>query len=153
VRGERPFTILPVLASYLHEAIWHGTPAEADPRVPRFVDALRAALAASGRRVCLVAGVDLAHVGPRFGDPARNTRASLRAVETADRAMLRAVTAADPAGFFASVAEDGDRRRICGLSPIHAFLRVLEGVPGRLVRYAQWPDPDGAVTYCAAAFP
>ena len=49
-------------------------------------------------------------------------------------------------------AADGDSRRICGLSPIYAFLRVLPGIRGELLRYRQWPDPQGAVTYCAAAF-
>ena len=81
--GRRPFTILPVLASYLNEAVWAGTEPEADSRVPRFLDALRETVAASSRRVCLVAGVDLAHVGPRFGDPDPNTEASLAIVERA----------------------------------------------------------------------
>lgn len=151
--GQRDFTILPVLASYLHEAVWHGAGPEDDARVPRFVEALRAAIGASGRRVCLVGGVDLAHVGPRFGDPEPNTAASLRRVEDADRAMLQSITAGDGAGFYAGIAADGDSRRICGLSPIYTFLRVLGGAPGRLIRYTQWPDPEGAVTYCAAAFP
>ena len=74
-------------------------------------------------------------------------------VERADRSMLESVTGADPTGFYASVAADGDARRICGLSPIYTFLRALPGVPGRLVRYSQWPDPQGAVTFCAASFP
>ena len=42
--------------------------------------------------------------------------------------MLGAVTAGDAAGFFESVAADGDSRRICGLSPIYTFLRALPGV-------------------------
>jgi hypothetical protein len=152
--GERrPFTILPVLASFLHEAVWRRTDPEADRRVPAFVDALLGAMAASGRRICVIAGVDLAHVGPRFGDPAPNTEAGLRAVEQADLAMLESVVAGDPIAFYAAVAADGDARRICGLSPIYTFLRVLPGVPGRLVRYSQWPDPQGAVSFCAAAFP
>src|SRR5262245_12232009 len=40
VLGDRPFSIVPVLASFLHEAIWSRSDPEADPRVPRFVDAL-----------------------------------------------------------------------------------------------------------------
>jgi AmmeMemoRadiSam system protein B len=151
--GRRPFTILPVLASYLHEAVWAGTEPEADPRVPRFLDALRAAVAASSRRVCLVAGVDLAHVGPRFGDPDPNTEASLAIVEREDRAMLESVVAADARGFFDRVAADRDARRICGLSPIYSLLRVLSEAPGRLIEYRQWPDPEGAVTFCAVSFP
>jgi hypothetical protein len=153
LRERRPFTILPVLASYLHEAVWTRGDPERDRRVPRFVDALLETMAASSRRVCLIAGVDLAHVGPRFGDPAANTPESLDAVGVADRSMLEAIVAGDPTGFYASIAHDGDQRRICGLSPIYTFLRALPGVGGRLIQYRQWPDPQGAVTFCAAAFP
>jgi MEMO1 family protein len=151
--ARRPFTILPVLASYLHEAVWAGTEPEADPRVPRFLDALGETIASSPRRVCLIAGVDLAHVGPRFGDPDANTEASLATVAQADLAMLEPVVAGDARGFFAGVAADGDARRICGLSPIYSLLRVLREAPGRLIQYRQWPDPEGAVTFCAVSFP
>jgi AmmeMemoRadiSam system protein B len=151
--GRRPFTILPVLASYLNEAVWAGTEPEADPRVPRFLDALRETMEASSRRVCLVAGVDLAHVGPRFGDPEPNTEASLAIVEREDRVMLESVVAGDARGFFAHVAADRDARRICGLSPIYSLLRILPEAPGRLIEYRQWPDPEGAVTFCAVSFP
>jgi len=151
---RRPFKILPVLASYLHEAVWMGTDPEADPRVPRFLEALRDTIAASSRRVCLIAGVDLAHVGPRFGDPEPNTSRSLADVERADRRMLESVVVTDPHGFFASVASDRDARRICGLSPIYSLLRLLPGgSSGRLLRYTQWPDPEGAVSFCAVSYP
>jgi hypothetical protein len=150
---RRPFTILPVLASYLHEAVWRRSRPESDARVPRFLDALRETIASSPRRVCVIAGVDLAHVGPRFGDAEPNTADSLTAVEAADRRMLEPVVAADAGGFFASVAADGDARRICGLSPIYTLLRLLPGSPGRLLRYTQWPDPEGAVSFCAVSFP
>jgi AmmeMemoRadiSam system protein B len=153
VGRRRPFAILPVLASYLHESLWSGGAPEADPRIPRFVDALRATMAASARRVCLVAGVDLAHVGPRFGDRAPNTAASLARIERDDRAMLESVVRGDAGGFYAGIAADHDARRICGLSPIYTLLRLLPEVPGRLVRYTQWPDPEGAVTFCAVTFP
>ena len=149
---RRPFTVVPLLASFLHEAVWEGRAPEDDPRVPRVLEALAETIAASDRRVCVIGGVDLAHVGPRFGDATANTPASLAEVERDDRAMLDAVMGGDAAGFYASVARDGDARRICGLSPIYAFLRALPGAEGRLVRYSQWPDPQGAVTFCAAAF-
>ena len=136
-----------------HEAVWTRGDPERDPRVPRFIDGLLETMAASSRKVCLIAGVDLAHVGPRFGDQEPNTRASLEVVAAADLSMLGAVTAGDPAAFFASVAHDGDGRRICGLSPIYTFLRALPGAGGRLLRYSQWPDPQGAVSFCAATFP
>jgi AmmeMemoRadiSam system protein B len=150
--GHRPFTILPVLASFLHEAVWTGEAPEANPRVPRFLDALGDSIAGSDRKVCVIAAVDLAHVGPRFGDAEPNTPAVLERVAREDREMLKPVIAGDPAAFFESVAADGDSRRICGLSPIYAFLRVLPGARGELLRYSQWPDQQGAVSFCAAAF-
>ena len=69
-----------------------------------------------------------------------------------DRKMLEPVIAGDAGAFFASVAADGDSRRICGLSPIYAFLRALPGARGEVLRYSQAPDPQGAVSFCAAAF-
>ncbi len=148
---RRPFTVVPILASFLHEAVWTGGEPEADPRVPRFLDALVETIAAGDRRVCVVGSVDLAHVGPRFGDAEPNTPAFLQEVERQDRAMLDAVVAGSASAFFESVARDGDARRICGLSPIYTFLRALPQARGRLLRYSQWPDPHGAVTFCAAA--
>src|SRR3990170_5757579 len=150
--GGRPFTILPVLASFLHEAVWTGGAPEADPRVPRFLDALGESIAGSSLKVCVIAGVALAHVGPRFGDAEPNPPAFLERVAREDRKMLESVTALDPGAFFASVAADGDSRRICGLSPIYAFLRALPGARGELLRYSQWPDRQGTVSFCAAAF-
>ena len=150
--GDRPFTMVPLLASFLHEAVWTGKGAETDARVPRFLDALAETLAASPRRACVVGGVDLAHVGPRFGDAEPNTSAFLAEVEWKDRAMLETVMAGDAPAFYASVAADGDARRICGLSPIYTFLRVLPEAHGRLIRYRQWPDPEGTVSFCAATF-
>src|SRR5262249_59038572 len=84
IGDRRPFAIVPVLASYLHEAIWTKGDPERDRRVPRFIDALLETMAASRRRVCLIAGVDLAHVGPRFGDAEPNTPTGLDAVRSAD---------------------------------------------------------------------
>jgi AmmeMemoRadiSam system protein B len=150
--GRRDFTIVPVLASFAHEALGAGRGPEHDRRVPRFLEALGECVAASGRRVALIAGADLAHVGPRFGDAAPLGSDELGRVEREDRAMLAAVEAGDPAAFFAAVAADGDRRRICGLSPIYALLRALPERRGSLKHYGQWPDPQAVVSYASVVF-
>ncbi len=149
---RHPFAIVPILASFLHETVATGAPPEADPRIPRFLDALGETIAASKRRACVIAGVDLAHVGPRFGDAEPLGPAELADLECQDRATLEAVAAVDPAAFYASVARDGDSRRICGLSPIYTLLRCLGAARGRLLRYGQWPDPQGVVTFASLVF-
>ncbi|HEY7364152.1 MAG TPA: AmmeMemoRadiSam system protein B [Methylomirabilota bacterium] len=149
---RRDFTIVPILASFAHEALVRSQDVEQDAAVPRFLDGLTETIATSGRRVALIAGADLAHVGPRFGDPAPVSAADRERVEREDRLMLNAVVSGDARGFFESVARDGDRRRICGLSPIYAVLRVLGGRAGALRHYGQWPDPQGVVSYASVVF-
>ncbi len=150
--GRRDVEIVPVLTSFAHEAMARGRRPDDDPRVPRFLEALAACVAKSGRRVAFIAGADLAHVGPRFGDPAPVSPADLERIGGEDRAMLGTVEAGDPEAFFESVARDDDRRRICGLSPIYVLLRALGGARGALRQYGQWPDPQGAVTFASVVF-
>jgi len=149
--GRREIRIVPVLTSFAHEALARGLLADDDPRVGRFLEALGAVT--SGRRVAFIAGADLAHMGPRFGDPQPVSQTELGTIDREDREMLRAVEAGDAEGFFESVRRDGDRRRICGLSPIYTLLRMRAGAKGRLTQYGQWPDPQGMVSFASVVFP
>ena len=152
-RGRgREVRLVPLLASFVHECLVAGRdPGEAVP-VAGVLEAVRSAMAVVPRRYCVVAGADLAHLGPRFGDPAPVTPADLARIESEDLALLETVRGGRPEAFFQAVRGDGDRRRICGLSPIYATLKLLPGGAGRLLRYGQWPDPQGVVTYASLAF-
>ena len=150
--SHRAFTIVPILASFAHEALARGQGPEDDPRVPRFLDALAETMATSGRKVVVIAGADLAHVGPRFGDPTPIEPNALQRVAQEDRAMLATVEEGDARGFFNSIAADGDRRRICGFSPIYTLLRTLGSGRGQVKHYGQWPDPQAVVTYASVVF-
>jgi AmmeMemoRadiSam system protein B len=150
--GRRDVTVVPVLTSFVHEALVRGTRPEDDPRVVRFLDALADTVAASRRRVAFVAGADLAHVGPRFGDPEPVSPEQMARIAAEDRAMLAAVEAGDAGAFFDNAARDGDSRRVCGLSPIWTLLRANGGAVGTLRQYGQWPDPEAVVTYASVVF-
>ena len=67
--GRRDFTIVPILVGSFHDLMERGVDPIDDPEVSRFVQALRAAESASGKRVAYIGGIDLCHVGPEFGDP------------------------------------------------------------------------------------
>ena len=149
--SKRDIAVVPILASFAHEAMIRRQRVEDDPRVARFLDAVGESVAASGRRVAFVAGADLAHVGPRFGDAEPLADEDLKRVADEDRRMLAAVEQGDARAFFESVTADGDRRRICGLSPIYALLRLV-GKSGVVRHYGQWPDPNAVVTYASVTF-
>lgn len=150
--GRRDITVVPILTSFAHEALVQGKRPEDESRVARFVEALGETAATCGRRVAFVAGADLAHVGPRFGDPDPISADALARLGADDRVTLKAVEAGDADAFFDDAVRDGDRRRICGLSPIWTLLRAHGQRAGVLRHYAQWPDPQAVVTFASVVF-
>ena len=146
--------IVPILCGPFARAGPAGVP-EDDPGVERFLGALAALGAREGKRLFWVLGVDLAHVGRRYGDPfaARADLAEMVEVAARDRARLRRVAAGDAAGFWEQVRENGDDLKWCGASPFYAFLRAAAPVRAELLRYEQWNiDPDSVVSFAGLSF-
>ncbi len=141
VFGSSPPPLLPILCGPFSEA---RPGARVKPKVRALLAALRARTA--GRRVLVVAGADLAHVGPRFGDaPFRAPERAL--LEAADRRALDRIAAGDADGFYDAIVSDGDRFKVCGTSPIYATLGLLalaDRPPARadLLAYTQCPADD-----------
>ncbi len=151
-RERNDVSIVPVLCGSFHEMIFSRTNPSENPAVTEFVDALTETVRESRKTVCYIAGADLAHVGPRFGDRHPISDAFLRLLRADDLRMISAVEKLDAKGFFANIEADGDRRKICGLPPIYTMLSVMEAKEGKLLRYDQWADPNGTVTFASMAF-
>ena len=135
------FEILPILCrSFAHYVEGDSRPFD-DPAFRAFVEALREVL--RRREVLLLASADLSHIGPQFGDPLRVDEGTLVEVGGKDREMLSYVERGDAEGFYDYVKAERDRRRICGLPPIYALLKVLGSCRGELLDYRQWRDPRG----------
>jgi AmmeMemoRadiSam system protein B len=154
VLGGRPARIVPVLAGLgRHQA--RGTDPADDPKAMALLEAVRSLVAERGRRAVVIAGADLAHVGPRFGD-ARAFDAGRRSdLANTDRASLDLAAHGDAAGFWRQVAGDLETRRVCGLSPIYAMLQTMRpGAAGEVAHYEQTIDPDDGsiVSHAAVAF-
>jgi MEMO1 family protein len=115
--------------------------------VNAFLDACKDVVAALGRRVSVIAGADLAHVGRRFGDAFDISAPIVQDVEDRDREDLRYVTAGDAEGFYRSVMQDRNQRRICGLNCIYASLKTLSGsgATGEIIHYDYAHDPAGGI--------
>jgi len=99
-----------------------------------------------------IAAADLAHIGAQFGDPPPLHWSVLQDSRQRDEKLLRAVAAVDGAGFFDSVRQEGDKRRICGLAPIYFLLSMLDSCQGKIVGYDQWSDGASSVSFAAALF-
>ncbi|MGH7797615.1 MAG: AmmeMemoRadiSam system protein B [Candidatus Binatia bacterium] len=151
---EKPFKIVPILVSSFHSAIASRTVPEANSVVGKFLRTLRESALRESRRVCFVAGVDLAHVGRQFGDSEPITDDFLKWVESEDRELVSRLVEFDAPGFFQSIAKDHDRRRICGFAPMYSLIHLLDGVHGSHLKYGQAFTPETAsmVTFTSVIF-
>jgi len=145
--------ILPILCGSLEPFLLRGMRPLEDPGVARFIDGLRHWLSdASGGRL-LVAGVDLSHVGLKFGDdaPARSLEEQFRA---SDKRLLEALDGGDADAFYESVAQDHNRFKVCGFSALWTLLAALPGVRGKVLDYKIWHEEptQSAVSFAAVAF-
>ncbi len=147
--GDRPAKIVPILAG-LGDEQSSGESPRRSRSVERFLDAVRAIV--DQKRAVVIAGADLAHVGPRFGDPKALDEEERRILERTDRESLDHATLRDAEGFWRHVARDLDTRRVCGLAPIYCLLRtVAGGASGTLRHYEQNVDPEeGSIVSHAA---
>jgi hypothetical protein len=134
--------VLPILTGSLRHLIDDGRDPSTDSEVSVVLSELRRLVA--NRTVLWIAGADLAHVGPRYGDPEPLDRDDLGSLERRDQQTLARVVAGDAKGWFDEIAREKDRRNVCGLSPIYALLATtdLAATPGKLLAYAQCPADE-----------
>ncbi len=153
-RAGRSMRIVPLLVSSFAPFIERGSRPSEDPLVNDFVSALAEAASHSGGGSLIVAGVDLAHVGRKFGDDWSPDRTTLRDLKKADGRTLAHAAACDAEGFWDDIASDGNARRICGVAPMYVALRLLKGCSGAVVSYGRdfQPETGFAVTYAGMVF-
>jgi len=147
--------VVPVLCGPFAKATCGNGRPEDDEGVARFLDALGELHAREGRRILWVLGVDLAHVGRRYGDDhtAQAGEGPLAEVEERDRWRIASLARGDAPGFWGQVQENEDDLKWCGAAPLYAFLRATSPRRGALLRYEQWNiDPGSVVSFAALAF-
>ncbi|MBN2003270.1 MAG: AmmeMemoRadiSam system protein B, partial [Anaerolineae bacterium] len=152
IRREQPCEVAPILCGSFGRFVHGDGQPASDPAIHALVDVLRQAV--DGRRALVVAAADLSHVGPAFGGQSLDFvgRAQL---QVADCELIERMCEGDGEGFFAAIKRDGDRRNVCGLSPIYLTMRVLDPTRGKPVAYERCPaDQDGAslVSVCGVVF-
>jgi len=147
--------VLPILCGPFACSIQQGRRPEEDAGVEQFLAALGELAEREGQRLFWVLGVDLAHMGRRYGDPftARAAQGEMRTVEETDRRRLAHILEGDAAGFWEAVREDRDPLKWCGASAFYTFLKAVPRARGELLGYEQWNiDEASVVSFAALAF-
>jgi len=139
--------ILPILCgSYLH-SIYEGGLPEDDDNVGRILGTLGDVAAREDGKLLWVLGIDMAHMGQRYGDrmTAIAGRGEMAEVEQRDRDRIQRMESGDARGFWDQVQQNQDDLKWCGSAPIYTFLKAVPQARGELLGYQQWNIDEASV--------
>jgi len=113
----------------------------------------------SQEQTLLVAGVDLSHIGPKFGHdmPARYLESQAKAH---DSALIDALLNKSPERFWEESKRVDDKYNVCGFSAICCFLELIikcsipATIKAELLDYEMWFEEatNSAVSFCGMKF-
>jgi hypothetical protein len=117
-----------------------------------FLDTLRAAIRPDGETLVL-AGVDLCHIGPKFGHMEEAEKMQRDAL-LHDAALLTAIVGRDPEAFWSESRKVKDRYNVCGFSALAGLLEILPPCAGNVLGHEISRDEvsASAVSFAAAVF-
>jgi MEMO1 family protein len=105
--------------------------------------------------VGFIASVDLAHIGPRYGDHFRPHSDTVSEHLSADKRLLESLQTCDAEAFMEQIRRERNRRRVCGLAPLYLLARILEKQAVGVIldhRYATVDQQHSFVTFASMAF-
>jgi MEMO1 family protein len=147
--------ILPILCGSFWKGARLGGPPEADENVKRFFAALGEIAEREKDRLFWVLGVDMAHMGQRYGDKfaAHADRDEMASVRERDMLRVEQINASEARGFWDLVKENGDDLKWCGTSPFYTFMKAVPHARGTTQRYEQWNiDERSVVSFAGISF-
>jgi len=147
--------IVPILCGPFANSLYHGGRPEDDENVRRFFGALGELNEREGDRLLWVLGVDMAHMGARYGDrfQAVANTGPMAEVTARDERRIDRINQSDADGFWDLVRENRDDLKWCGSSPFYTFLKSVPQAHGELLRYEQWNiDQQSVVSFAGMAF-
>jgi AmmeMemoRadiSam system protein B len=150
---KKDFNIVPILCSSFGEADENEVGSRQTYQFKEFVSSLKKTVKESGKKICIIASVDLAHVGSRFGDTEIQDEAYLEKLRSDDTDMLKHVENLDAEGFNNSVQKDHNSRKICGYPAINTLLNVIDAKRSKLLKYSQYADEtNSTVSFASMSF-
>ncbi|HVY91513.1 MAG TPA: AmmeMemoRadiSam system protein B [Bryobacteraceae bacterium] len=147
--------VAPILCGSFFRSIYQGGMPEDDENVRQFLGTLGEIAARRSSELCWVLGVDMAHMGTRYGNQfeAQADAGEMTRVAERDRQRMERIANGDAPGFWELVRENRDDLKWCGSSPFYTFLRVRPDLRGTVHHYQQWNiDPQSVVTFAGMTF-
>ncbi|HEY7536116.1 MAG TPA: AmmeMemoRadiSam system protein B [Thermodesulfobacteriota bacterium] len=151
---KKKFKIVPILCNSFFRMIQNGDSPKDNTMVSIFLAEIKEIIEGFGDKTFVIAGADLAHVGLKFGDPEPVTQPKLLWIKQRDLLSLSFTENLDAEGFFNTIKEEKDQRKICGLSPIYTLISTIKAEKGKILDYDQALESDtgSVVSFASVGF-
>lgn len=125
---------------------------ETNPKLKAMFDALAALAEKHGDKLGWVLSIDMAHMGPRYGDEVEYAEGDAR-IEQQDDLRVKALAEGDIAEFWKDVRLNDDPWKWCGSAPLYTLYKAVPGVKAEMLRYGHWGiDEVSVVSFAGMRF-
>ncbi|HVO66985.1 MAG TPA: AmmeMemoRadiSam system protein B [Syntrophales bacterium] len=150
---REPFSIVTILCGGIHEFIHQKKSPLTDEKFRGMVHVMKEVMQKRKNRILIAAGVDLSHVGRKFGDqlPAD---AILPQATTNDKKILSFLTRGEAESVFLNAVETQDKYRVCGLPAILLFASLFAESRADILHFETYHEREthSAVNYASLIF-
>jgi hypothetical protein len=136
---EQDVCLVPILCGSLQAALPEYSRQAFLDRAGGMLEDLRSLIMDQEHRTMVVAGVDLSHIGPKFGHASPASALKTEA-ERHEQALLEALCARDPDAFWRESAAVHDEYNVCGFPALATLLEVLPPGRGRVLDHRLWME-------------
>ncbi len=149
---DSEFSIIPILCGSVWGSLSPCSRESYLQKAGHLLEALKDLVLDKNEVTLVLAGVDLSHIGPKFGHnvPAAHLKSESR---SHDQALLHALLEQDAEKFWNESLRINDQYNVCGFSALACMLEILPPFKGHILHYEIWDEPptQSAVSFCAAA--
>jgi AmmeMemoRadiSam system protein B len=146
--------IVPILCGSFHEFIHDGVSPREDEGLLEALNVLRDMMDEYDGKVTVIAGVDMSHVGRRFGHEEGAPIQVLERIKQEDQDVLDALVTGDAESFYRRIEAVKDKNNVCGLTPVYMSLACVQPKDGSVLFYDQAVEGDyeSIVSFASAVF-
>jgi len=144
------FTVIPILCGVCQLFLQNYDRGSFLDLAGPFLKQIRRIVNQDDKPTLVVAGVDLSHVGPKFGHD-RDAETLAPEASDHDRSLLQSLSLGDARGLWKESARVEDRYNVCGFTALASLAEILPGARGELLDYEVRHEPATASSVAFAA--
>jgi MEMO1 family protein len=151
---DKNITMVPVLCSADYESMTKGISPYTVEQVKEFIDTLKQIISEYGEKICVIAGVDLSHIGMRFGQNITITPEVTAELKETDKSYLDIILHGNAEGFMERIYKNKNSTNICGVPAIYTLLKLITQKESKELMYDQAVDGqnNSVVSFAGVAF-